>query len=54
MIMPIENTMLISKNRYEELEEAEAELQALHNFGVDNWEGYSEAMEELNKNRKDK
>jgi ABC-type metal ion transport system substrate-binding protein len=30
--------------RYNELVEAERTLQALENFGVDNWDGYSDAM----------
>jgi len=39
--------MFIAPDRYEELVEAEARLQALEAAGVDNWEGYDEAMEEV-------
>lgn len=38
-------TKTITKARYEELLAAEIDLQKLHNAGVDNWEGYDEAME---------
>jgi len=37
----------ITKKRYEQLFEAEKELRALHCAGVDNWEGYDDAMESL-------
>jgi ABC-type metal ion transport system substrate-binding protein len=30
--------------RYNELVEAERKLNALENYGVDNWDGYSDAM----------
>ena len=36
----------ISKKRYEELLEAEKELNALHAGGVDNWEWYHESLKE--------
>lgn len=41
--------MMIDEKRLEELLKAEAKLQALENAGVDNWQWYSEAMEEYNK-----
>lgn len=44
--------MQISLKRYDELVESEAILHALQAAGVDNWEGYSEAMEELEKKYK--
>jgi len=37
--------VLISKARLKELEMAELKLAALEAAGVDNWEGYSDAME---------
>jgi hypothetical protein len=37
----------ISKKRYDDLLKAEAKLEALENMGVDNWSGYSDAMEYL-------
>ena len=37
----------ISKERYQELLDAETKLCALESAGVDNWEGYDDAMEEL-------
>mgnify|MGYP007070000574 CR=1 FL=1 len=37
----------ITKQRYDELLRAEAELLALENYGVDNWSGYGEAMQSL-------
>ena len=40
-----EGTVRISKERFEELCDAEAELNALHNGGVDNWEWYSESLQ---------
>jgi ABC-type metal ion transport system substrate-binding protein len=33
--------------RYNELVRKELELDALHNAGVDNWEGYSDAMKSV-------
>lgn len=37
----------ISKEEYETLKHDSKVLQALFNAGVDNWEGYSFAMEEV-------
>jgi len=37
----------ITKKYYEELVEAQAKLDALEGAGVDNWEGYDDAMERL-------
>lgn len=42
----------IPQARYKELLRAEAKLDALEQAGVDNWEGYSHAMEILNKGSK--
>ncbi|MHC4296471.1 MAG: hypothetical protein ACYS7Y_04150 [Planctomycetota bacterium] len=39
----------ISPQRITELLDAEAKLQALEAGGVDNWEGYSEALREYHK-----
>lgn len=43
----IEETIIISIKEYEELLEAQKMLDALEGAGVDNWEGYSEAMKLL-------
>jgi hypothetical protein len=40
--------------RLKELIEAEEKLSALENMGVDNWEGYSDAMSELREYRASK
>jgi hypothetical protein len=37
----------LSPQEYEKLLQSSMELQALKNFGVDNWSGYSEAMKSL-------
>lgn len=39
----------ISRERYAELDAAEDKLNALEAAGVDNWQGYDIAMEELRK-----
>ena len=39
--------MEISKSRLKELELIEAKMRALEGAGVDNWEGYGIAMEEI-------
>lgn len=39
----MENTITIPNTRYDELVKAEAFLDALEAFGVDNWDGYSDA-----------
>ncbi len=41
-----DESVTISKERYEELREAERTLNALQAAGVDNWEGYEYAMSE--------
>lgn len=41
----MEEMIYISKERYEELLDAENLLDALQCAGVDNWEGYDYAME---------
>ena len=43
----MEEMISISKQRYEELLKSEKELNMLESYGVDNWEGYEEAMEAL-------
>lgn len=40
----IQDTITISTDRYEELIKAEAELEALHEGGVDNWIYYWESL----------
>lgn len=37
----------IYEDRYEELLESQRILQKLYEHGVDNWEGYDEAMREI-------
>jgi hypothetical protein len=37
-------TVTIPKSEYESLLEAQAKLDALEGAGVDNWEGYDDAM----------
>ena len=40
---------MISEDRIRELEKAERKLRALENGGVDNWDGYDFAMEDIHK-----
>jgi len=40
-----EETITIPKRVYENLLSNKKELELLYEFGVDNWEGYDEAME---------
>ena len=40
-------TVIITWTRYDALLRAEAELDALHAHGVDNWCGYGDAMDGL-------
>lgn len=42
---PVNNMVSISEDEYEELKSAKDKLEALEAAGVDNWEGYSYAME---------
>lgn len=42
--MTDQETITIPKKRYRELLEAEKTLYKLEAMGVDNWEGYSEAL----------
>ena len=49
----MEEMINISKERYEELLQSEKELNALYSCGVDNWEGYEEAMEALSEGGED-
>lgn len=46
-----QEVLTVTKRRYEELLAAEAKLTALLDFGVDNWEGYSDAMRSLGEER---
>lgn len=39
--------ILITRERFDELEHAELKLEALMQHGVDNWDWYEEAMETL-------
>lgn len=53
--MPAEASVKISKEEYEELLDARDKLDALERAGVDNWDGWDDAMniyEELQKERK--
>jgi len=50
----MENMPEITEARLKELIEAEEKLSALENMGVDNWEGYSDAMSELREYRASK
>jgi len=43
----VQGTITLSEERYRELTEAEEKLNALEEFGVDNWDGYSQAMASL-------
>jgi len=40
------STVTISRKEYNKLLQAQSELDALEAAGVDNWEGYSEAMQQ--------
>lgn len=40
-------TWTLSQAEYQELKQRDRELTALEAFGVDNWEGYGEAMQAL-------
>ena len=40
--------ILITVERFEELEDKELKFEALYQQGVDNWDGYGEAMEIYN------
>jgi hypothetical protein len=45
----MDSTMiLVDADEYEELQDAQLMLQCLENAGVDNWDGYSEALREYN------
>ena len=43
------STITISKERLDKLEDIESKMQYLESSGVDNWEGYSIALDEYNK-----
>lgn len=43
----------ISKDRYEELLEAERMLDCLEGCGVDNWPGYDDAMKMFNQHEEE-
>ncbi len=40
-----DDTVLVSKKRYQELIDAETKLMALEAAGVDNWSGYDEIFD---------
>lgn len=42
----MEETVTITKTEYENLKKDSCKLACLDNYGVDNWCGYSDAMEE--------
>jgi hypothetical protein len=42
-----EETIIISKKEYDRLVNEALVLDTLHAYGVNNWEGYSEAMEAI-------
>lgn len=42
-----EETVTISKKEYQRLLRSDAKLEYLEAFGVDNWNGYSDAMQDL-------
>ncbi len=46
-------TVEISESRYKELLAAEAKLDALEGHGVDNWEGYDDAMAQFWENEEE-
>lgn len=46
----MEETVNITQKEYDSLLEDSELLQALQNYGVDNWEGYSLAKESLQDN----
>jgi hypothetical protein len=46
-------TISITYDRLDELYKAERKLQYLEAHGVDNWEGYSDVMEELSNYARD-
>jgi len=45
--MPEENVVYVTEREYKELKESQNILSALRVAGVDNWEGYDEAMEQV-------
>lgn len=45
MVNNMEETVTISKKEYESLLEDSEKLSALEAAGVDNWQGYDDAME---------
>lgn len=51
--MPV-GCVFIDEDRYEELLESHEILQKLYEHGVDNWEGYSDAIREFNERKKTK
>lgn len=50
MRMEQATTVTLFIARYNELVEAERKLRYLENWGVDNWEGYDDAMREMKEN----
>lgn len=48
----VKKTIEITMSRYNKLLDDQAKLNALREFGVDNWDGYGEAMESAREARK--
>lgn len=48
---PAEERITIDRIRYEDLLNTEAKMEALEIMGVDNWQGYDDAMDEYRKNQ---
>lgn len=46
----MEETVVIKRSEYERLLKNSEVLDALESMGVDNWEGYGDAMRSLRKN----
>jgi hypothetical protein len=51
--MPM-GTITIYEDRYEELLESHKILEKLYEYGVDNWEGYDDAIREFREENKEK
>lgn len=49
----MEDTVTITRKRYEDLLEARDLLKALEDEGVDRWEGYDEAISSFYKEKED-
>lgn len=49
--MPETEMITITKGLYDSLIDDSAKLAALENWGVDNWSGYDDAMDEYRNNK---